>query len=245
MDFEELENLFKIRGKDASEFKDSYDQLARRTVESLIVEPNGEYGDLKRIRELSLVQRQVLLHRAINLFSGSLSSLLEINAYSMALSIRGHFETTAALGYLHNRLNSLAEGNLEARVVHHDIGVLFLGTKDKEILKCEEAIRNDMEAKQILDMLQYADKSVSKHILHGAVNEYDILTDCYKHLCEFSHPNFHSNTLAFELKTEEKKYYFKHKRILDDNHFHLIDHLLISNPIFIKLFDKIDGLLPK
>jgi len=243
MDFEKLRNSFKIRGMDASEFEVSYNELIRRTEESLIVEPQGEWGDLRRIRQYSLVLRQVLLHRAINLFSGSLTALLDDNAYSMTLSIRGHFETTAALGYLHNRLNSLAEGNLKARIVDHDIAVLLLGTRDKQILKFKEAEKNDMEAKQVLDMLEYADRSVSKHVLQGTVKEHIILTDCYEHLCEFSHPNFHSNTAAFELIKEEKKFYFKHNKSLGADHFKLIDYLLISNPLFIELFDKVEGLL--
>lgn len=244
MDFEKLRSSFKIRGMDVYEFEVSYNELIRRTVESLIVEPQGEWGDLRRIRQYALVLRQVLLHRAINLFSGSLAALLDDNSYSMTLSIRGHFETTAALGYLHNRLNSLAEGNLEARIVDHDIAVLLLGTRDKQILKSETAKENDMEARQVLDMLEYADRSVSKYILQGTANEHIILTDCYENLCEFSHPNFHSNAAAFELIKEEKKFYFKYNKSMGDDYFKLVDFLLISNPFFIDLFDKVEGLLP-
>jgi len=244
MDFERLRGLFRARGIDISEFETSYNELIKRTEESLVAETEKDWGDLKGIRQYALVLRQVLLHKAIKLFSGSFISLLDDNAYLMALSMRGHFETTAALGYLHNRLNSLAEGNLEARVVDHDIKVLLLGTRDKGILKLEEAKQNDMEARQVLDMLKYADRSVSKHILKGTAKEYIILTDCYEYLCEFSHPNFHSNTAAFELRKEEKKFYFRYNKSLGDDHFRLINHLLISNPIFIELFDKIEGLLP-
>lgn len=230
---------------DASGFETSYNDLINRTVESLVAEPRSDWGNLQGIKEHALVLRQVLLHRAIKLFSGSLITLLDDNAYSMALSIRGHFETTAALGYLHNRLNSLTEGNLEARIVDHDISVLLLGTRDKKILRLEEAEQNDMEARHVLDMLKYADRSVSRHILQGIEGKHIILTDCYEHLCEFSHPNFHSNTAAFELRKEEKKFYFKYNMRLGDGHFKLIDYLLVSNPIFIELFDRIEGLLPQ
>ena len=51
-----------------------------------------------------MVYRQVLLHRSILLFEGSLDAAADENVYSMALSIRGYFETTAALGYVHYRL---------------------------------------------------------------------------------------------------------------------------------------------
>ena len=245
MDFENLRSLFKMRGKDFSEFEATYNELVQRTVESLSVGPQGEWGDLRRIRECALVLRQVLLYRAIKLFSGSLIALLNDNAHSMVLSIRGHFETTAALGYLHNRLNSFKEGNLKARIVDHDIAVLLLGTRDEGILKLKEAEQNDLEAKQVLDMLKYADQSVSKHILQGTVNEHVMLTDLYKFLCEFSHPNFHSNAIAYELNKEEKKYYFMHNKSMTDREFNLIDHLLISNPFFIQLFDMIEKLLPE
>ncbi|GAF92697.1 unnamed protein product, partial [marine sediment metagenome] len=234
-DFKKLRSLFKMRGMDASEFEASYNELIHRIEESLVAEPQGEWGDSRRIREYSLVLRQVLLHRAIKLLLGSLTALSDDNIYSMALSIRGHFETTAALGYLHNRLNSLSEGNLEARVVDHDICTQLLGTKEEGLLK--EAIQYDMEAKQVLNMLKYADRSVSKHILKGSAKEHNMLTDSYKFLCEFSHPNFHSNSAAFEFKREEKKFCFMHNKSITDEFFVLIDYLLVSNPLFVELFD--------
>lgn len=244
MDFDKLGSLFKIRGMDLYELKNSYNKLTHRAVESLFVESKGECGDSRRIREYSLAYRQVLLHRAINLFLGSLTSLAENNAYSMVLSIRGHFETTAALGYLHNRLISLKDGNLDAVVVDHDVCVLLLGTRDKEILKSEKARQNAMDSKHVQDMLEYADKSVSRHILQDIAKAHSMLTECYNHLCEFSHPNFHSNSAAFELKREEKKFYFKHNKSLEDDYFMLIYYLLISNPLFIELFDMVKKVLP-
>ena len=244
MDLEKLKSLFKIRGMDVSEIETSYNELIQRTKESLVVKPQGEWGDLRRIREYALVLRQALLYRAIKLFSGSLVALLDDNAHSMILSIRGHFETTAALGYLHNRLNSLTKGNLEARIVDHDIAVLLLGTRDEGILKSERAKQCDMEARQVLDMLEYADRSVSKHILQGTAKEHIILTESYKFLCEFSHPNFHSNAISYELKKEENRFYFMHNKNMLDREFILINYLLVSNPLFIELFDRIEGLLP-
>lgn len=243
MDFENLRSLFKARGKDIAEFEASYNELIHRTEESLVAEPQGEWGNLRRIKEYSLILRQVLLHRAFKLFSGSLNALLDDDAYSMVLSIRGHFETTAALGYLYNRLHSLIEGKLEARVVDHDIMVQLLGTRDEEMLK--NIVPDKLRAKHVLDMLDYADRSVSKHIFQGNAKKHTFLTDSYKFLCEFSHPNFHSSTIAFELRKNEKKFYFSYNKSLRDEHFKLIEYLLISNPLFIELFDRIEELLLK
>jgi hypothetical protein len=148
--------------------------------------PGGDWGDAKRIRAYSLVLRQVLLHRAINLFEGALSALILDNVYTMALAIRGHFETTGALGYLHKRLDSLSQGSLDPTVVDQDIYTQLLGRRDG-------VIQEAPEAKQVLSLLEHADRTVSKHIFGGTAKQYNMLTDCYTFLCEFSHPQ-----LSFE-----------------------------------------------
>ena len=129
----------------------------------------------------------------------------------MVLSVRGHFETTAALGYLHYKLNSLSKGNLVAEAVGRDISIQLLGSRDKDLL--ESAGEDAVEAKQILTMLEYADKSVSKHFLQGTAREHAILTESYEYLCEFCHPNYHSNSISFELNKEEKKFDFMYNKI--------------------------------
>lgn len=243
MDFKKVRSVFEDRGMDASEVVTSYNELTSRIKESISANPQGELGDSRRIREYSLVLCQVLLHRAIKLFSGSLTALLDDNTYSMVLSIRGHFETTAALGYLHYRLNSLSEGNLDAEVVDRDISKQLLGSRDKELL--ESAGEDAIEAKQIMDMLEYADRSVSKHLLQGTAKEHVHLTNSYKFLCEFCHPNFYSNAIAFELNKEEKKFYFMYNKSIRKREFELIDYLLAGNPIFVELFDTVKELLPQ
>jgi hypothetical protein len=161
----------------------------------------------------------------------------------MILSIRGHFETTAALGYLHSRLSSLQQGHLDSHVVDRDICAQLLGSRDEQLLASmgEEVL----EAKQVLNMLEYADRSVSKNILCGKAEEHNILTDCYKFLCEFSHPNFHSNTISFELDKESQGFKIRHYDPMRDREFDIIGYLLLSAPIFVALFDKIEEVLPK
>lgn len=243
MDFKKVRSAFEDRGMDASEVVTSYNELTSRIIKSISANPQGELGDSRRIREYSLVLCQVLLHRAIKLFSGSFIALLDDNVYSMVLSVRGYYETTAALGYLHYRLSSLSEGNIDAEVVDRDISIQFLGSREKELL--EFAGEDALEAKQIMTMLEYADRSVSKHLLQGTAKEHILLTDSYKYLCEFCHPNFHSNTIAFELNKEEKEFYFMHNKSIRNQEFKLIDYLLAGNPIFVELFDTVKGLLPQ
>jgi hypothetical protein len=243
MDFKKIRSAFEDRGMDASEYEEAYNDLTRRTEESVSAAPHYEGGDFRRIREYSLVLRQVLLHRAVKLFSGSLLALLDGNVYSMTLSVRGHFETTAVLGYLHYKLNSLSEGNLEAEAVGRDISTQLMGSRDKELL--ESAGEDAVEAKQIMTMLEYADKSVSKHFLQGTAREHVVLTESYEYLCEFCHPNYHSNLISFELDKEEKKFRFLYNKSVRDREFRLIEYLLISNEIFVELFDMVKELLPQ
>ena len=192
---------------------------------------------MKRIREYSLVLRQVLLHRAIKLFEGALSALTLDNVYAMTLAIRGHFETTGALGYLHKRLDSLSQGSLDPKVVDQDISTQLLGVRDGVIQEAPEAI-------QVLSLLEHADRTVSKNILSGTAKQHRILTDCYTFLCEFSHPNFHSNSIAFDLNRDRRQFIMRHSQPMRDSEFNLVGYLLLSSPIFVSLFDKIGDILP-
>jgi hypothetical protein len=78
----------------------------------------------------------------------------------------------------------------------------------------------------------------------GTAKQYDILTDCYKFLCEFSHPNFHSNFVAFDFNKEKQHIVMRHSEPMKDIEFNLIGYLLLSSPIFVSLFDKVGDILP-
>lgn len=201
LDFHAIRNTFHARGKDQE--VDKYEAVHRELLAriGMICEasPGGDWGDAKRIRAYSLVLRQVLLHRAIKLFEGALSALTSDNVYAMALTIRGHFETTGALGYLHKRLDSLSQGSLDPKVVDKDICTQLLGRRDG-------VIQEAPEAKQVLSLLEHADRTVSKNVLGGTAKQYDILTDCYTFLCEFSHPNFHSNSISFDFNRDTHQF---------------------------------------
>jgi hypothetical protein len=243
MNLEEIRDQLRDKGIDPSEYEHTYKELVSRRIARIEAQPHGELGDARRIREYALVLRQILLHRAIKLFAGALDGLRNDNGYAMCLCIRGHYETTAALGYLHNRLHSLKQGSLSRETVHQDIATQILGTRDESMLS--KLRHPSLEAKQILNLLEYADRSVSKHVLGGTSNKYAMLMDNYKFLCEFSHPNFHSNALAFAIDRENKCFVFNHDKAILDRDANLIGYLLISNPLFVALYDRIAKLLPE
>jgi hypothetical protein len=243
MDFNEIKKQLNDRGVDPSEYEKTYKELQKRKVARVDAYSYKEWGDPRRIREFSLVLRQILLHRAIKLFEASFHGLINDNGYSMCLSIRGHYETTAALGYLHNRLFSLKQGDLSVETVDQDINIQILGTRDETMLnKFKPRIS---EAKQVLNLLEYADRSVSKHILQEKANEHTMLMDNYKYLCEFSHPNFHSNQQAFTLNKKKRCFMFRHDEVMHKRDANLVGYLLISNPLFIDLYDRVMDLLPE
>lgn len=234
---------FKPRNIDTSELERNYRSLVERCEGGLDTNISSDCGAPDRIHKLSLALRQCLLHRALKLFEAALLAVETENAYSLALSVRGHYETTAALGYLHNRLHSYRNNTITEETMDKDIGVLLLGSRDEEILALAED--EDFEARQILNLLEYADKSVSKHIMGGSNNQHKMLTDIYKWLCEFCHPNFHSMKAAMFIDHERKMFIFKHSLSLASEEESIFDNLYVSNPVFIELYDKIPKLLPE
>jgi hypothetical protein len=219
------------------ELEVAHQQLLDRREEACQATPGGEQGDPRRIREYALLLRQMLLHRAIGTFEGATIALRENQVYSMVLSIRGHFETTAALGYLCARLNSLAKDNLSREAVDRDICTMLLGRRDGSVIEAPEA-------KQILSLLEQADKAVSEEVLGGTSKQYDILSDCYTFLCEFCHPNFHSNSVAFDLNKTQSEFVMRHSAMMRDDEAKLLHYLLVSTPVFVHLYDRIHELVP-
>jgi hypothetical protein len=237
--FDRVNEAFTKHGmsSEVQEFRDTYDGLTTRIESECAVPPKGEWGDARRVRAYAVALRQVLLHRAIALFEGALWASVDENAYLMVLAIRALFETTAALGYLHNRLSSLNRGDLEAAKVDEDIMIQLLGIKDNHI-------PGAMTPKQILSMLEYADVSVSRRILGGAPRQYTMLGESYDFLCEFAHPNFHSNKVAFDLDKVGQRFVLRHRKDMQDEEFRVVSYLLISAPLHVELHDAIDEVLP-
>jgi len=223
--------------KDFDEFVKAHKQLVSRTEKRRNALLGGNCGDPDRIRVNTLVYRQVLLHRSIYLFEGSASAAVNENVYSMTLNIRGHFETTASLGYLHRRLRSLSKGDITAEMLDKDLCIQMLGVR-------HESIPEAPDPKHILSMFKYADESINISVLSQTAKQHCILEDCYEFLCEFSHPNWHSNDAAIDLDESVPEYRFRHEQPMRDEHFNLIEYLLLSAHFFVALYDQIPGLFP-
>jgi len=235
----ELEQGFRNHNetKEFDEFVEAHKQLVSRTEESRKAFPGENYGEPDRIKGNALVYRQVLLHRSIYLFEGSASAAVNENAYSMVLNIRGHFETTASLGYLHRRLQSLKKDDISSETLDRDLCVQMLGVR-------HESIPEAPDPKNILSLFEHADKSVNISVLDQTAKHRYILKDCYEYLCEFCHPNFHSNFVAIDLDKSVPEFRFRHGQPMRDEEFKVIKYLFISAPIFVDLYDQIPDLLP-
>jgi len=235
----ELEQAFQRHNQsgEACEIIEAYEQLVSRTEISHKPFPGEDYGEPNRIIVNGLIFRQVLLHRSIQLFEGSVRAAVDENAYSMTINVRGHFETTASIGYFHQRLHSLKKGNISAETLDRDLTVQLLGARHESISQAPDPIN-------ILSQLEYADKSVNTSVIGTAAGQYDILKDSYEYLCEFAHPNFHSNSVVIDLDKSIPEFRFRHGQAMRDNEFELIRYLLLSAPIFVDLFDQIPALLP-
>jgi len=234
-----LEQAFRNHNqtKEFDEFVEAHKQLVSRTEESRKAILGENYGEPDRIRGNTLVYRQVLLHRSIYLFEGSASAAVNENAYSMVLNIRGHFETTASLGYFHRRLQSLKKGHISSETLDRDLCVQMLGVR-------HDSVPEAPDPKNILSLFEHADKSANISVLGGTTNQYNILKESYEYLCEFCHPNFHSNSVAIDLDKSVPAFRFRHGQPMRDKEFELVGYLLLSAPIFVALYDQIPDLLP-
>ncbi len=105
-----------------------YNELVALKLESVHFPPDHSNTDSpeRPIRNCTVVS-QTLLHRAILLFEGAVSALSDKNIYSLALCIRGHYETTAVLGRLYRRLSSYLNGHISVHDFENDIYVQAVG----------------------------------------------------------------------------------------------------------------------
>lgn len=209
----------------------TYDELLSKKV-SIIDNPNNAPAFTKKRVEFNCkVLQQILLHRAIHLFEASVIALSYRNVYAMVLCIRGHYEGTASMGYLHQRITSFIEGTLRFDDFEKCVFIQAIGCRHKSLPKIADP-------KNIMTQLDYADKIVDKLFLDNQDTHRGILRDNYEFLSEFAHPNFHSNSVAFGVNKINNCAEFKYDETLKEQEFSLIGYLSISNMIFLWLYDK-------
>ena len=94
------------------------------------------------------------------------------------------------------------------------------------------------DPKNIMTQLDFADKVVDRKLFKLKTGRKAILRDNYEFLSEFAHPNFHSNSIALDVKKGSDSVVFRYDFPLRDIEFSMIGYLSISNDIFVWLFDK-------
>jgi hypothetical protein len=156
--------------------------------------------------------------------------LLESNIYALALTVRGHYEATAVLGYLCNRLQSFTSTNIAFAKLAHNVVCAFLGAKHPNHFS------KAPDPPNILTCIDKADIYLSSHFpTYGK----GCLRDTYDWLSEFAHPNFLSHSSAFTVDTPNRRFVFRHNGELQERDFDLIVYLEISAGLFIILFDHL------
>ncbi|MFH1616199.1 MAG: hypothetical protein ABIG61_14075 [Planctomycetota bacterium] len=178
----------------------------------------------------------MLLFRAISVIEGAIESLNNKNILSMVLCIRAHYETTGAIGFFLSRLTDYYAKRILFKEVNQVIYGLTTGSRDKYLCKAPEA-------KNILTLIDAADKFLKREIIKNLSDEKKMLRENYDFLSEFCHPNFHSHTLGAEFNVEEKTVRFLRKSKILEREFGLFGYLAISGPIFLLFFDRIYNLI--
>src|SRR5438105_12097776 len=112
--------------------------------------------------------------------------LLESNIYAVALAVRAHYEATAVLGYLCNRLESFTATKIDFAKFAHNVVFAFLGAKHPDHFS------KAPDPPNILTCIEKADIYLSSHF---TAYEKGCLRDAYDGLSEFAHANFFFRTI--------------------------------------------------
>jgi hypothetical protein len=175
------------------------------------------------------VLQQVQLHRAERLIAGIGTMLLENNVYGLALSVRGHCEATAVLGYMCDRLHSLKAKHIKFDNFALNIASAVLGAKHPQFPKAPNP-------PNILECITKTDRYLDTHLFK---EKKGMLRDSYDWLSEFVHPNFCGNLTSYTIDREHHRIVFRHDGEPRDSDFDIVSYLVISAGLFIILFDRI------
>lgn len=193
------------------------------------IEYGGEPEEINPRKKVALnleVLQQVQLHRAERLFASVDSLLLDHNVYGLALVVRGFYETTAIMGYFCNRLESLAQGNIEFQQFEWDVYDAIMGARHQQFA-------NPRLSLNILTCIEKTDKYLDKHLFK---EKRKMLQDCYDWLSDYAHPNFLSNVSAFKFDKANHRFVFRHQDGQNGDERGLVGYLGICSTAFEFLF---------
>jgi hypothetical protein len=238
---ETIRARFEARGEVAlyDGLQGTYGDLATRRIMEVDYPSDALTNQISRLKSNCVVCQHALLHRATRLFKGAMHLVGDANVDGMALCVRAHLETVGALGYLHKRLMSYFRKTIPLSDFHRDVFNQTVGCKHASLAKAPDP-------KNIMTQLDCADEVIDKELLvkHG-FSPRKLLRDDYEYLSEFCHPNFHSNSVAFELNRAKDRFLFRYSGPVRETEFSLIGYLNVSNPFFIWLFDEFGAGIPK
>lgn len=187
-----------------------------------------EYGnpeDLSERRRAKLncdLLKQVLIHRAERLMTATGLMLTAKNLYGLALTVRGHIEAVAVLGYFARRLDSLEKGNIDFAKFEQDIANGLMGAKHDLFDQATAPVN-------ILTCVQHADKLLDAELFK---EKKQMLEDLYGWLSEFAHPNFCSNKTAYTLDKTTGRMMLRKEDEISDDHLQMLVTLKMSADFF-------------
>lgn len=149
------------------------------------------------IGQRSVIYLARILQKSKLLYSGFIDSISSDNLPIQYLSVRAHFETTAALGYFLYKITKYYSHEIKFEDIDIHLNKLFLGFKDpsfrKKYPECPESIN-------VITMIDVSDKM--EFSLTGR-NDDKFISWTYAKLSEYCHPN--SLGLSFNMRIVDKR----------------------------------------
>ena len=164
---------------------------------------------------------QASLTRSINLILGFTTLLGNNNTHSLALLARGHFETTALLGFLCDQLIAYEKARLTFEDLHDKVAAAILGHSGSDF-------KDALKPINVMTMIEKADRYL-KLTTGGQCS--GIIFDSYGWLSNFGHPNSLSSVSTFQLDRERGAFVFGDENALKDNEKEFMNYLLLSTGI--------------
>jgi hypothetical protein len=208
--------------------KKSYENLIKARVDYIEYGKPDELSAQRRAKLNCDLLKQVLIYRAEQLMAASGTMLTEKNLYALALTVRGHIETLAVLGYFTRRLDSLVKGNIKFEQFEEDIANGLLGAKH-DFFSDAKAPTN------IVTCVEHTDKYLDSVLF---AEKKEMVQDLYGWLSEFAHPNFCSNKSAFTIDRETGRMMLRKEGQISNDHHQMIATLRMS-------MDFLDWFLPQ
>jgi len=211
--------------------EEDYTELLKQRVDFIEYGKKEDLTDKRQAQFNCDLLKQVLIHRAVQMMSGTGTMLTQKNLHGLALIVRGHIETLAVIGYFTRRLDSLHKGNITFEQFQQDIANGLVGAKHDLFDKASAPVN-------ILTCVQHIDKYVDAELFK---EKKEMVEDLYGWLSEFAHPNFCSNKTSFTLDKATGRMMLRKEEEVSEDHFQMVATLRMSADLlswFLAKFDE-------